>query len=121
MSASDVDDGSNGMVRYTLTGTGAENFDINENTGIVTVSNTANLDKESVDDYVLTVTARDSGDMPRNASAEITITLINVNDNPPTFSQANYPLFIPEDFYEGFAKATTFQVKNHYAWYCNSL
>ena len=111
MSASDVDAGSNGMVRYTLTGTGAENFDINENTGIVTVSNTANLDKESVDNYVLTVTARDSGDMPRNTSAEITINLIDVNDNPPTFSQANYPLSIPEDFYEGFAKATTFQVK----------
>lgn len=110
MSASDIDAGDNGLVRYTLTGPGAGNFVINENTGIVTVSNIASLDRETEDDYVLIVTASDRGVDPQTATVQIRINVLDVNDNAPMFTQANYPLSIREDFYEGTAKETTFQV-----------
>ena len=118
MSATDMDAGSNGMIRYTLTGMGDENFDINENTGIIAVSNAASLDREAESSYVLTVTAKDNGDIPLNATVTITITLQDVNDNAPMFTQALYHLSVAEDFFSGFAKATLFQVKINYAWYC---
>ena len=110
MSASDIDAGENGLIRYTLTGSGAENFVINENTGIVTVSNIASLDRETENSYVLTVTATDRGVDPQSTTVQITITLIDVNDNAPMFTQANYPLSISEDFYQGTDSETNFQV-----------
>ena len=122
MSATDMDAGNNGRIRYTLMDAGAENFDINENTGIITVSNTASLDRETEDDYVLTVTARDNGADPMNATVTISITLLDVNDNAPMFLQTHYHFSIAEDFFKDSAKATSFQVKsNYYAWHCTYL
>lgn len=43
---------------------------------------------------MLTVLASDSGNPSKSDSAAISVTVSDVNDNPPVFSQANYSLII---------------------------
>ncbi|KAK2891240.1 hypothetical protein Q8A67_013883 [Cirrhinus molitorella] len=59
------------------------------------------LDREKVASYMLTVLASDSGNPPKSDSAAINVTVSDVNDNPPVFSQANYSLIIQEDLPSG--------------------
>ncbi|MBZ3877696.1 Protocadherin Fat 4 [Sciurus carolinensis] len=64
-------------------GSGNENgaFSINPQTGQVTV--TAELDRESLPIYNLTVLAVDSGTPPATGSASLLVTLEDINDNGP--------------------------------------
>uniref|UniRef100_A0A8C1TTF3 FAT atypical cadherin 1b n=1 Tax=Cyprinus carpio TaxID=7962 RepID=A0A8C1TTF3_CYPCA len=61
------------------------------------------LDREKVASYMLTVLASDSGNPPKSDSAAINMTVSDVNDNPPVFSQANYSLIIQENLPSGAA------------------
>uniref|UniRef100_A0A672QAW7 FAT atypical cadherin 1 n=1 Tax=Sinocyclocheilus grahami TaxID=75366 RepID=A0A672QAW7_SINGR len=61
------------------------------------------LDREKVASYMLTVLASDSGNPPKSDSAAINVTVSDVNDNPPVFSQANYSLIIQENLPSGAA------------------
>ncbi|XP_016147488.1 protocadherin Fat 1 [Sinocyclocheilus grahami] len=61
------------------------------------------LDREKVASYMLTVLASDSGNPPKSDSAAINMTVSDVNDNPPVFSQANYSLIIQENLPSGVA------------------
>ena len=45
------------------------------------------MDRETRDRYVLTVVATDNGTPESKASTTVTITVLDANDNTPTFSQ----------------------------------
>ncbi|XP_043112794.1 protocadherin Fat 1 [Puntigrus tetrazona] len=62
---------------------------------------THQLDREKVASYMLTVLASDSGNPPKSDSSAINMTVADVNDNPPVFSQANYSLIIQENLPSG--------------------
>ena len=55
------------------------------------------LDRESTDLYTLTVKARDSGNVPRESLVDVKITISDVNDNKPRFTQPSYSASIDED------------------------
>jgi hypothetical protein len=71
-----------------------EAFDIDPDTGAITVSGA--LDFEALAEYVLEVTVSDDGDPPSSAAASVTITLIDVNE-APTVSLSNQTTSLPED------------------------
>lgn len=80
----DEDDGQNGAVHYTLEDSGDEKFRIDNITGMITIN--ALLDREIRALYVLRVTAYDNGAPVRlNASATVTVEVLDDNDNPPKF------------------------------------
>ncbi|TMS17133.1 Protocadherin Fat 2 [Larimichthys crocea] len=54
------------------------------------------LDREETPHYSLTVQAADEGDPPLSSAVLITITVRDVNDNPPVFSQVNHSLLLQE-------------------------
>uniref|UniRef100_A0A5F8H6N2 Cadherin EGF LAG seven-pass G-type receptor 3 n=1 Tax=Monodelphis domestica TaxID=13616 RepID=A0A5F8H6N2_MONDO len=94
--AVDADHGENARLEYKLTGMALDTpFVVNSATGWITVSGP--LDRESVEHYFFGVEAVDHGSPPLSASASVTITVMDVNDNRPEFTQKEYHLRLNED------------------------
>lgn len=94
--AIDGDSGENARLEYQLTDTTPGfPFTINNSTGWITVSE--ELDRETTDFYTFGVVARDNGRPAMSSSASVSITVMDVNDNVPTFTEKTYSLKINED------------------------
>ncbi|KAI4824411.1 hypothetical protein KUCAC02_012924 [Chaenocephalus aceratus] len=103
--AIDTDSADNARLEYRLTGTSSDiPFVINSATGWVTVRTI--LDRESVEHYFFGVEARDYGMPPLSATASVTITVMDVNDNRPEFIQKEYYSRLNEDASVGTSVAT---------------
>ncbi|XP_064244247.1 protocadherin gamma-A10-like [Passer domesticus] len=55
------------------------------------------LDREEAAFHELVLRAMDGGDPSRTGTARIRVTVVDVNDNAPVFSQAEYTVRVPED------------------------
>ncbi|XP_037003621.2 protocadherin alpha-11-like [Artibeus jamaicensis] len=55
------------------------------------------LDRESVANYELVVTAQDLGSPSLSATASVSVEVADVNDNAPTFAQPEYTVFVKEN------------------------
>ncbi|KAB0393125.1 hypothetical protein E2I00_010871, partial [Balaenoptera physalus] len=94
--AIDADAGDNARLEYRLAGVGHDfPFTINNGTGWISVA--AELDREEVDFYSFGVEARDHGTPALTASASVSVTILDVNDNNPTFTQPEYTVRLNED------------------------
>ncbi|XP_074937402.1 cadherin EGF LAG seven-pass G-type receptor 1 isoform X1 [Phalacrocorax aristotelis] len=105
--AVDADSGENARLEYKLIemapSTGGAPvaadagfpFQINNSTGWITVA--AELDRETVENYHFGVEARDHGVPVMTSSASVSITVLDVNDNNPTFTEKVYHLRLNED------------------------
>nr|XP_053612376.1 cadherin-related tumor suppressor [Plodia interpunctella] len=98
--ATDKDFGNNAKIRYSLLGDKSERFQIDSNTGVI--STNASLDREEWDIYYLIIMAQDSSTTdPRTATANLTISVEDENDNIPTFSHSIYEAQISERTLKG--------------------
>ncbi|KAK7902003.1 hypothetical protein WMY93_018772 [Mugilogobius chulae] len=94
--ANDADSGENSRLEYRLTDTTPGfPFIINNSTGWITVCK--ELDRETTEFYTFGVEARDHGMPSMSSSASISITVLDVNDNVPTFTEEVYSQKINED------------------------
>ncbi|XP_061523757.1 cadherin EGF LAG seven-pass G-type receptor 1 isoform X2 [Phycodurus eques] len=94
--AIDGDSGENARLEYRLTDTVPSfPFTINNSTGWITVSE--ELDRETTEFYSFGVEARDHGVPAMSSSASVSIMVLDVNDNVPTFTEKVYSLKINED------------------------
>ncbi|KAI8521652.1 Protocadherin-15, partial [Branchiostoma belcheri] len=95
VTASDPD---GNILTYSLgTGNTDNDFQINQNTGEISVRNT--LDYERTPSYTLQVLATDNGSPATTATATVQIDLTNGNDNSPTFTapaNPNQPIEVAE-------------------------
>ncbi|XP_049927551.1 protocadherin Fat 4-like [Epinephelus moara] len=91
--ALDRDIGTNGQVRYILTQTSP--FVVDRVRGVVTVMD--KLDRERDSNYTLTVTAVDQGNIPRSATAAVSVTVSDVNDFAPVFTPPLYSIHVMEN------------------------
>ncbi|KAM9511841.1 protocadherin gamma-C5-like isoform 6-T6 [Salvelinus alpinus] len=55
------------------------------------------LDRESFSEYNIEITATDSGSPPLTTKKTIPVSIIDVNDNPPKFTQPSYNVFLKEN------------------------
>ncbi|XDV52912.1 hypothetical protein PO909_021554 [Leuciscus waleckii] len=96
--ATDRDAGNNAKVHYSIINgniKGQFYFTINNKTGWITVG--AELDRETTEFYSFGVEARDCGVPTMSSSASVSVTILDVNDNVPTFTQHLYNLKVNED------------------------
>eukprot|EP00066_Takifugu_rubripes_P026394 XP_011615660.1 PREDICTED: cadherin EGF LAG seven-pass G-type receptor 1 [Takifugu rubripes] len=94
--AIDGDSGENARLEYRLIDiTPGFPFVVNNSTGWITVSD--ELDRETTDFYTFGVEARDHGVPVMSSSASVSITVLDVNDNVPAFTEKVYSLKINED------------------------
>ncbi|NXA29913.1 CELR2 protein, partial [Ibidorhyncha struthersii] len=70
-------------------------FAINNSTGWIVVA--SELDREAVDFYSFGVEAQDQGNPPMASSASVSVTILDVNDNSPEFTQREYGARLNED------------------------
>ncbi|XP_042348803.1 protocadherin Fat 2 [Plectropomus leopardus] len=95
VTATDEDGPVNNLLRYSIvSGDPLQQFTIHPRSGEISVRTA--LDREEIPHYSLTVQAADEGDPPLSSAVLITITVTDVNDNPPVFSQVNHSLLLQE-------------------------
>ena len=96
VSASDLDIGLNGVVRYYIV-SGDDNYDfsLDQSSGVLRVQK--NLDYERVTNYDLTIQAEDSGENVQVATTTVSIFVQNINDNTPLFLDSPYIGFVREN------------------------
>ncbi|RLU20894.1 hypothetical protein DMN91_007508 [Ooceraea biroi] len=100
VSAMDRDEGANGRVRYSITaGDGNRDFTISEDGGVIRVAKNLNFERKSR--YHLTIRGEDCaaevGEAPRIDTAQVTITVLDINDNAPVFLDSPYLAHVIEN------------------------
>lgn len=101
VNAVDLDSADNGRITYTLlNGDRHSQFRIDSVTGLLTVA--AQLDRELIASYMLEIEARDNGSPSLASNVLVSVDIGDANDNPPSFSQANYTAIAQEDKPLGF-------------------
>uniref|UniRef100_A0A672MPM9 Cadherin-23 n=1 Tax=Sinocyclocheilus grahami TaxID=75366 RepID=A0A672MPM9_SINGR len=95
--AEDKDIGENAVVRYRLLGNRVDLFSIDSRTGVVSARAGAVLDREafSVPRVELFLLGEDVGGL--NSTVPLTITILDINDNPPVFNPSSFAVRLPEN------------------------
>ncbi|XP_048088460.1 protocadherin beta-16-like isoform X39 [Alosa alosa] len=92
----DKDTGGNKQIRCTI----QQNVPFKLNPSIknyYTLVTTAELDRELISDYNVTITATDEGSPPLSSSKTIRLSVSDVNDNPPVFEHQSYSAYVTEN------------------------
>uniref|UniRef100_A0ACB8FH05 Uncharacterized protein n=1 Tax=Sphaerodactylus townsendi TaxID=933632 RepID=A0ACB8FH05_9SAUR len=98
--ARDGDLGENGRVSYTLrAGNSDGRFHLNPTTGALSI--VRSLDREEVSQHNLTVVATDHGSPRRSATQLLTVRVLDVNDETPTFQRNHYEASVAENLPPG--------------------
>lgn len=87
-------------ISYSLYGEYAYLFEINNVTGEIIVAPNATIDRERTPRIHLQIKAEDSPGRPTDSKqsvVELTIDVLDVNDNAPEFNQKEYTAVIPEN------------------------
>ncbi|XP_069390113.1 protocadherin Fat 3a isoform X5 [Paralichthys olivaceus] len=94
--AIDPDEGPGRMVAYSLADSAGGSFSIDKSSGIVVLERV--LDREVQSAYQITVLASDQGSpLPLSSLVNVTITVLDINDNPPVFERRDQMATVPED------------------------
>ncbi|XP_068136139.1 protocadherin Fat 4 [Hyperolius riggenbachi] len=97
--ATDPDSGPNSYIQYSLLSSLGNKFTIGNIDGEVRL--TGELDREDVSNYTLTIIATDKGNPPLTSSVDVTVMVLDVNDNNPRFSQNLLKVEISENTLTG--------------------
>ena len=93
--ATDADAGPNARIHYALLGDAWSNFMINAETGVIMAMKP--FDREEQENYVFHVLAIDDGEEHQTATATVTLTISDVNDNIPKFQKSYYKFNVSEN------------------------
>nr|XP_004611320.1 unnamed protein product [Sorex araneus] len=96
ISVSDQDSGANGQVTCALASQVPFKLVSTFKNHYSLVLESA-LDRESVSNYQVVVTARDGGSPPLWATSSVSVEVSDVNDNAPAFAQPEYTVFVKEN------------------------
>ncbi|XP_062556294.1 fat-like cadherin-related tumor suppressor homolog isoform X3 [Armigeres subalbatus] len=93
--ANDIDEPANSRLRFYLTGDGAEDFNLDKDSGQLKTAR--QLDREAQARFHLVAHVQDRDHPGWECSSQIEITITDLNDNPPVFSMNPYSVTLPED------------------------
>ncbi|XP_041799565.1 protocadherin gamma-C5-like isoform X2 [Chelmon rostratus] len=96
ISARDLDSGDNGKVTLQLTKGSPFNLKPSFSNNYALVTSGA-LDRERFSEYNIEITATDSGSPPLSSKKMIPVSITDVNDNPPVFTQSSYNVYLKEN------------------------
>ncbi|XP_061090064.1 protocadherin alpha-2-like [Conger conger] len=103
LNATDLDEGMNSELVYSLVERGSFNpsdmFTIDSVTGEITIK--GNLDFEENSAYEIRVQARDKGAIPRSTHCKVLVEVVDINDNPPEITVTSLMSPVREDAQRG--------------------
>ncbi|NXW77277.1 PCDGH protein, partial [Hirundo rustica] len=97
LNVNDLDSGENGQVSCELSGEAPLSIVASAGGSYKVLVLAKALDREEAAFHELVLRASDGGDPARTGTARIRVTVVDVNDNAPVFSQAEYTVRVPED------------------------
>uniref|UniRef100_A0A3B3RGP2 Protocadherin 2 alpha b2 n=1 Tax=Paramormyrops kingsleyae TaxID=1676925 RepID=A0A3B3RGP2_9TELE len=100
LNATDPDEGLNGQILYSIPGQRNVNlniFTIDSMTGEISLVLQKALDREKQAMIQLVLTAFDGGKPPRSGTLQITVNVLDNNDNSPVFSSSLYKVRVVEN------------------------
>ena len=101
--ATDADSGKNGLITHAIVGSSSRAlFEIDSSEGWLTTKVVFDYENLTRTSFLLVVSATDGGSPAQSRSALVEMKVIDVNDNPPQFSQTSYTVTIREDAHPGF-------------------
>ncbi|TRZ09530.1 hypothetical protein HGM15179_017581 [Zosterops borbonicus] len=102
--ASDADIGANAQLSYTLSPSEHFTLDVkssDENRKSLFLVLVKSLDRETIPEHRLVLTASDGGRPSLTGTMELVISVVDANDNAPQFNQSVYKVQLPENATEG--------------------
>uniref|UniRef100_A0A8D3CRK4 Protocadherin 1 gamma 31 n=1 Tax=Scophthalmus maximus TaxID=52904 RepID=A0A8D3CRK4_SCOMX len=96
ISARDADSGNNSKVTLQLPKGSPFTLKPSFSNNYALVTNGA-LDRERFSEYNIEITATDSGSPPLSSKKIIPVSITDVNDNPPVFTQSSYNVYLKEN------------------------
>ncbi|XP_041845405.1 protocadherin gamma-C5-like isoform X43 [Melanotaenia boesemani] len=96
LSVRDLDSGNNSKVSLRLPRGSSFSLKPSFSNNYALVTN-APLDRENFSEYNIEITATDSGAPPLSSSKIIPVSITDVNDNPPKFTQPSYNVYVKEN------------------------
>ncbi|KAJ7379361.1 hypothetical protein OS493_016595 [Desmophyllum pertusum] len=92
--ASDVDVGVNAEIKFSIVGGDVKTqFQVNS-AGMI--STNKSLDREDIPFYTLVVQASDKGSPPLTETVSVNVTILDINDNKPVFSESIFTVTVVE-------------------------
>ena len=83
------------QVLYSLADSAGGSFSIDGATGVLALERP--LDRELQPAYLITVRASDQGSPRLSSLVNVTVTVLDINDNPPVFERRDQLATVPED------------------------
>ncbi|XP_033989897.1 protocadherin gamma-C5-like [Trematomus bernacchii] len=100
ISAKDPDSGDNGKIKLSVSSKSPFKLNPSVSNHYSLVTN-GPLDRETNSQYSVKIIATDSGKPPLSSEKIISVELLDVNDNPPVFSQPSYAVYVKENHAPG--------------------
>ena len=99
VTAVDDDIGSNGDIRYKIVSSTSPGwFTVNEFNGAIAPNMSLDYEATGGQSVGITIRAEDQGQpLHRSSDAQLLVSILNVNDNPPMFQPSKYSCIIPEE------------------------
>lgn len=97
VTATDADAGINSQIKYSFSGSGFGDFEIDDANGDIRVAKNSRIDREKQNNYTLIVLAVDKGVIPLTGTVEVQIKVEDINDNAPQFARDEIIAFVPEN------------------------
>ncbi|OCT87852.1 hypothetical protein XELAEV_18021554mg, partial [Xenopus laevis] len=100
VTAQDLDVGFNGMSKYQIKSNPYFSLSVKKRKDGALIAELVLekiLDREEKEKHELLLTALDGGEQPRSGSTQVTIFVVDFNDNAPVFDQASYKINILEN------------------------
>ncbi|XP_055893417.1 protocadherin-11 X-linked-like [Biomphalaria glabrata] len=98
MKVTDKDVGENAEIVFQVVGKNEKMFSVDDSGKMTAL---VPLDREQSEKIIITVRAMDKGEPPLSSSATVEITLMDMNDEAPEFSDPVYTLVVEEEQPEG--------------------
>lgn len=95
VNATDLDEGNNGQIVYSLSEDGDKYFNIDSSAGIVIAK--VSFDYERLRALTFGVIASDKGAQRKSSTAIVSLSITDVNDQVPRFSQSSYSFGVTEN------------------------